>query len=178
MSNSRDEWISSRAYALWEQNGREHGQDQDHWQQASREWEELERSALPGHVHDSGRDEGIPPEYLQADTQEEPAPRLGQAPSAKRQSRKDTTILGKSQEDRSKRKSRNSVYEEKDYQAEKIATLASKTMAGPSAGWTAKLSSAPVSATRSHSVMPFTSGRTKAQSLPAFRTTSMQSPGS
>ncbi len=118
MSNSRDEWINNRAYALWEQNGREHGRDQEHWQQASVEWEELERSALPGHVQESQRDEGIPPEYLQSDTQEEPAPQLGPAPSAKRQAKSDTAILGQSQENKTKRRSsRNSVYEEKDYQA-------------------------------------------------------------
>lgn len=118
MSNSRDEWISNRAYALWEQAGREHGRDSDHWQQASREWEELERSALPGHLQESPRDEGIPPEYLHADTEEAPAPRLGKAPSPKRETRSDTTILGKSQEAKSRRKSpRNSVYEEKDYQS-------------------------------------------------------------
>lgn len=118
MSNSRDEWISNRAYALWEQNGRQHGQHEEHWQQANSEWEELQRNALPGHVQDGQRDEGMPPEYLQADTQEDPAPRLGRAPSAKKQSKSDTVILGKSQETKSKRRSsRNSVYEEKDYQA-------------------------------------------------------------
>lgn len=123
MSNSRDEWISNRAYALWEQAGREHGRDHDHWQQASREWEELERSALPGHLHEGTRDEGVPPEYLRADTEEAPAPRMGTAPSPKRESRSDTTILGKSQEAKSqeakprRKSSRNSVYEEKDYQS-------------------------------------------------------------
>lgn len=120
MSNSRDEWINNRAYALWEQTGREHGRDQEHWEQASREWDELERVALPGHVQDAGavRDEGIPPEYLQADTQEEPAPRLGKAPSAKKQSQTGSEILGKSEENKVRRKSgRNSVYEEKDYQS-------------------------------------------------------------
>lgn len=118
MSNSRDEWISNRAYALWEQNGREHGRDQEHWEQANSEWEELERAALPGHIHGSTRDEGMPPEYLQADTQEEPAPRLGRAPSPKRQTPSDTALLGKSQETKSKRRNgRAAVYEEKDYQA-------------------------------------------------------------
>lgn len=40
------EWISKRAYTIWEQAGRPHGQDNEHWQQAVREREEFERVAL------------------------------------------------------------------------------------------------------------------------------------
>jgi hypothetical protein len=40
------EWISKRAYTLWEEAGRPHGQDNEHWQQAVREREEFERVAL------------------------------------------------------------------------------------------------------------------------------------
>lgn len=35
----RDEWIRDRAYALWEEAGRPHGQDGEHWRQANAEWE-------------------------------------------------------------------------------------------------------------------------------------------
>ena len=89
MSMPKDEWINNRAYALWEQNGREHGHDHEHWLQANAEWEEFERVALPGHIHDpnasaaspetshqdavhhdapvehSASDVGIPPDELQ-----------------------------------------------------------------------------------------------------------------
>jgi hypothetical protein len=34
----RDEWISNRAYAIWEDSGHPHGNDQAHWEQAEREW--------------------------------------------------------------------------------------------------------------------------------------------
>lgn len=120
MSNSRDEWISNRAYALWEQAGREHGRDSDHWQQASEEWAELERSALPGHIHEPARDEGIPPEYLQADTQEEPAPKLAGAPETTPDAALPLTAKQpKAKEGNARRRpsGRNSVYEEKDYQS-------------------------------------------------------------
>ncbi len=40
------EWISKRAYSLWEEAGWPHGQDIDHWAQAEREREEFERVAL------------------------------------------------------------------------------------------------------------------------------------
>lgn len=41
------EWISKRAYSLWEEAGRPHGQDMQHWAQAEREREEFDRAALP-----------------------------------------------------------------------------------------------------------------------------------
>lgn len=46
MTDARREWISKRAYALWEAAGRPHGHDGDHWEQAERERDELERVAL------------------------------------------------------------------------------------------------------------------------------------
>ena len=46
----RHEWISKRAYSLWEAAGRQHGSDREHWEQALREREELERVALPEHL--------------------------------------------------------------------------------------------------------------------------------
>lgn len=54
MSNARMEWISKRAYALWEQEGRPQGRDQHHWDQAVRERDELERVALPEYLEKSG----------------------------------------------------------------------------------------------------------------------------
>jgi hypothetical protein len=46
MTDARTEWISKRAYALWEAAGRKHGHDGEHWEQAVREREEFERVAL------------------------------------------------------------------------------------------------------------------------------------
>ncbi|MDE1993654.1 MAG: DUF2934 domain-containing protein [Rhizobiaceae bacterium] len=38
------EWIRKRAYSLWEQAGRPNGRDQEHWNQAAAEREDLERT--------------------------------------------------------------------------------------------------------------------------------------
>lgn len=118
MSTPRDEWISNRAYSLWEQNGRDHGQDREHWEQASREWDELERVALPGHIVDHRTmpepgpdapgaempevDHGIPPDELQADAPMEAAPRMGRAPSPNQASETSAEMLGRSQEKKTK----------------------------------------------------------------------------
>ncbi|MFF0924449.1 DUF2934 domain-containing protein [Rhizobium leguminosarum] len=42
MSDRRHEWISKRAYAIWEEQGRPHGRDDDHWRQAVAERDALE----------------------------------------------------------------------------------------------------------------------------------------
>ncbi len=34
----RDEWISNRAYAIWEDSGHSEGNDRAHWEQAEKEW--------------------------------------------------------------------------------------------------------------------------------------------
>ena len=44
MQVSEQEWISKRAYTLWEKDGREHGKDSEHWEQAKREYALLETS--------------------------------------------------------------------------------------------------------------------------------------
>jgi Protein of unknown function (DUF2934) len=44
MADSED-WIKSRAYELWEQEGQPHGKDAEHWEQARREYEQ--RSTAP-----------------------------------------------------------------------------------------------------------------------------------
>ena len=46
MTDARQEWISKRAYAIWEQAGRPHGRDAEHWEQAAIERDEFERVAL------------------------------------------------------------------------------------------------------------------------------------
>lgn len=46
MTDARREWISKRAYTIWEQAGRPHGHDADHWEQAVSERDEFERVAL------------------------------------------------------------------------------------------------------------------------------------
>ncbi|MBB5576833.1 MULTISPECIES: DUF2934 domain-containing protein [Rhizobium] len=38
------EWIKKRAYSLWEEAGRPDGRDQEHWNQAAAEREDLERT--------------------------------------------------------------------------------------------------------------------------------------
>ncbi|QRM57388.1 DUF2934 domain-containing protein [Sinorhizobium sp. BG8] len=50
MSDARLEWIRKRAYAIWEAEGRPHGRDAQHWEQASRERDDLERVALPDYL--------------------------------------------------------------------------------------------------------------------------------
>lgn len=46
MTDARQEWISKRAYAIWDQEGRPHGRDAEHWEQAALERDEFERVAL------------------------------------------------------------------------------------------------------------------------------------
>ncbi len=46
MTDARMEWISKRAYSLWEEAGHPHGHDVEHWAQAVLEREEFERVAL------------------------------------------------------------------------------------------------------------------------------------
>ena len=41
---SKDDWINQRAYALWEGEGRPDGRGGEHWQQAAREYQLLERT--------------------------------------------------------------------------------------------------------------------------------------
>jgi hypothetical protein len=41
---SKDDWINQRAYALWEEEGRPDGRGGEHWQQAAREYQMLERT--------------------------------------------------------------------------------------------------------------------------------------
>lgn len=47
MPDSREEWITKRAYDLWEQAGRPDGQDHEHWAQASAEWESSQGTSGP-----------------------------------------------------------------------------------------------------------------------------------
>ena len=44
MSDRRHEWISERAYAIWEEQGRPHGRGDEHWRQAVAERDALERT--------------------------------------------------------------------------------------------------------------------------------------
>jgi hypothetical protein len=41
MTDAQNDWISARAYALWELDGQKHGKDVQHWQQAATEYERL-----------------------------------------------------------------------------------------------------------------------------------------
>ncbi|MDP9758459.1 DUF2934 domain-containing protein [Rhizobium rhizogenes] len=44
MQVSEQEWISKRAYTLWEKEGHPHGRDADHWEQAKHEFSLLKTS--------------------------------------------------------------------------------------------------------------------------------------
>jgi hypothetical protein len=44
MNRTKEDWISQRAYALWELDGRRDGRDFDHWVKASSEFDQLERT--------------------------------------------------------------------------------------------------------------------------------------
>lgn len=44
MQLSEQEWISKRAYTLWEKEGQPHGRDSEHWDQAKKEYALLETS--------------------------------------------------------------------------------------------------------------------------------------
>jgi len=44
MTDAKNDWISARAYALWELDGQEHGKDVQHWQQAAAEYEHLTKT--------------------------------------------------------------------------------------------------------------------------------------
>lgn len=52
MTDERNEWISKRAYALWDENGRPYGSDQEHWLRASAERELMEATR----ASDDGRE--------------------------------------------------------------------------------------------------------------------------
>lgn len=51
MPVSEIDWISKRAYTLWEQEGRPHGRDSDHWQQAKGEYALLQKSKATKPTH-------------------------------------------------------------------------------------------------------------------------------
>lgn len=40
-----EDWIRARAYALWERDGRQHGKDRAHWDEAAREYAALRAAA-------------------------------------------------------------------------------------------------------------------------------------
>ncbi|WP_312948518.1 DUF2934 domain-containing protein [Agrobacterium sp.] len=44
MTDAKNDWISARAYALWELDGQAHGKDVQHWQQAAAEYERRDRT--------------------------------------------------------------------------------------------------------------------------------------
>jgi hypothetical protein len=48
MTESRDEWIKKRAYAIWEEEGYPTGRDAAHWEQASKERASVEKTAPHG----------------------------------------------------------------------------------------------------------------------------------
>ena len=51
MPVSESDWISKRAYTLWEQEGRPHGRDSDHWEQAKSEYGLLQKSKATKPTH-------------------------------------------------------------------------------------------------------------------------------
>ncbi len=51
MQVSPQDWISKRAYTLWESEGHPHGRDADHWEQAKNEYALLENSKATKPAH-------------------------------------------------------------------------------------------------------------------------------
>jgi hypothetical protein len=51
MPVSENDWISKRAYTLWEKDGRQHGRDADHWEQAKQEYALLQNSKATKPAH-------------------------------------------------------------------------------------------------------------------------------
>lgn len=43
--NGGNDWIARRAYSLWEEEGRPHGRDADHWHAALRDWQMLQAAS-------------------------------------------------------------------------------------------------------------------------------------
>lgn len=41
MDEIDEEWVRTRAYMLWERDGRVGGRDRDHWEQARREYRDM-----------------------------------------------------------------------------------------------------------------------------------------
>ncbi len=42
MVRNKEDWVSQRAYAIWEAEGRPYGRDAENWQKAAAEFEQLE----------------------------------------------------------------------------------------------------------------------------------------
>jgi len=61
MGTDREEWISKRAYELWEQAGRPEGQDEEQWHAASAEWES-EFGPVDAPVPDGAAEENLSPQ--------------------------------------------------------------------------------------------------------------------
>jgi hypothetical protein len=59
MGIDREERIRHRAYSIWEERGRPHGEDSSHWQQASDEYENagLGAIAVPDDISVLGEDD-------------------------------------------------------------------------------------------------------------------------
>lgn len=51
MQVSEHDWISKRAYTLWESEGHPHGRDAEHWAQAKKEFALLETSKATKPAH-------------------------------------------------------------------------------------------------------------------------------
>lgn len=51
MPVSENDWISKRAYTLWEKDGRQHGRDAEHWEQAKQEYALLQNSKATKPAH-------------------------------------------------------------------------------------------------------------------------------
>lgn len=44
-SSGGNDWIARRAYSRWEEEGRPHGRDADHWQAALLDWQMLQAAS-------------------------------------------------------------------------------------------------------------------------------------
>lgn len=85
MQVSENEWISKRAYTLWEKEGHPHGRDAQHWEQAKHEFSLLKTSEA---TKPATRKKAAPKAAaveiaLEAEAPAKPKSRARKAPAAK-----------------------------------------------------------------------------------------------
>lgn len=61
MQHGRDEQIRRRAHEIWEQEGRPHGKEREHWERAERELEERAEGVTGKSPFAADQQENVPP---------------------------------------------------------------------------------------------------------------------
>jgi len=90
-----DEWIRSRAYALWEESGYAHGKDSEHWEKARREYEALNAAGKKPTKPRAGKSIAVEPaptdpviDTAPAKAAQKTAPKVAATPAKKRTTKK------------------------------------------------------------------------------------------